>query len=95
MLSRAEDAFRDLKSPLAERPIIHQLEHRVEAHIFVYLLTFHLLVAIEKTLLDRNVHTSWETVRETLKTHQVSTIVLPTKNGRCLRICMASVCLWH
>jgi len=90
LLSRAEDAFRDMKSPLAERPIFHQLEHRVEAHIFVCLLAFHLLVAIEKTLLDRNVHTSWETVREALKTHQVSTVVLPTKNGRCLRIRMAS-----
>jgi hypothetical protein len=41
----------------------------VEAHIFVCLLAFHLFVAIEKTLLDRNVHTSWETVREALKTH--------------------------
>ena len=86
LLSRAEDAFRDLKSPLAERPIFHHLEHRVESHIFVCLLAFHLLVAIEQTLLDQGVHTSWATVREVLKTHQVSTVVLPTINGRCLRI---------
>jgi transposase len=90
LLSRAEDAFRDMKSPLAERPIFHQLERRVEAHIFVCLLAFHLLVAIEKTLLDQNVHKSWETVREALKTHQVSTVVLPTTDGRCRRIRMAS-----
>jgi transposase len=90
LLSRAEDAFRDMKSPLSERPIFHQLEHRVEAHIFVCLLAFHLLVAIEKTLLDQGVHTSWATVREALKTHQVSTVVLPTTNGRWLRIRMAS-----
>jgi hypothetical protein len=54
------------------------------------LLAFHLLVAIEKTLLDQGVHTSWATIRDALKTHQVSTVVLPTTNGRCLRIRMAS-----
>ena len=86
LLSHAEDAFRDMKSPLAERPIFHHLEHRVESHVFVCLLAFHLLVAIEKTLLDHGVHTSWATVRDVLKTHQVSTVVLPTINGRCLRI---------
>jgi transposase len=90
LLSRAEDAFRDLKSPLAERPIFHHLEHRVESHIFVCLLAFHLLVAIEQTLLDQGVHTSWATVREVLKTHQVSTVVLPTINGRCLRVRMGA-----
>src|SRR5215467_3018837 len=90
LLSRAEDAFRDMKSPLSERPIHHQKEHRVEAHIFVCLLAFHLLVAIEQTLLDEKVHTSWATVREALKTHQVSTVVLPTPDGRSLRIRMGS-----
>jgi transposase len=90
LLSHAEDAFRDMKSPLAERPIFHHLEHRVESHVFVCLLAFHLLVAIERTLLDQGVHTSWATVRDVLKTHQVSTIVLPTVNGRCLRIRMGA-----
>jgi transposase len=90
LLSRAEDAFRDMKSPLAERPIFHHLEHRVESHVFVCLLAFHLLVAIEKTLRDQGVHTSWATVRDVLKTHQVSTVVLPTINGRCLRIRMGA-----
>jgi transposase len=90
LLSRAEDAFRDMKTPLAERPIFHQHEHRVETHIFLCLLAFHLLVAIEKTLLDNGVHTSWATVRDSLKTHQVSTVVLPTKSGKCLRMRMAA-----
>ena len=35
LLSRAEDAFRDMKSPLAERPIFHHLEHRVESHVLM------------------------------------------------------------
>jgi transposase len=86
LLTRAENAFRDLKSPLGERPIFHHLEHRVEAHIFVCLLAYHLLISIEKTLLDKGIHSSWETVRDTLKTHQICTVVLPTSDGSCLRI---------
>jgi hypothetical protein len=50
----------------------------------------HLLVSIEKTLLDQGVHTSGATVRETLKTHQVVTIVLPTKKKMEPRICRSS-----
>ena len=86
LLSRAENAFRSMKSPLAERPIFHQIERRVETHIFLCVLAYHLLVAIEQTLLDQGVHTSWATVRETLKTHQVCTVVLPTDRGSVLRI---------
>jgi transposase len=86
LLTRAEAAFRTLKSPLGERPIFHHKEVRVEAHIFLCVLAYHLLMSIEKTLLDASVHTSWATVRETLKTHQVNTIVLPTDGGMVLRI---------
>ena len=86
LLTRAEAAFRSLKSPLEERPIFHHKEGRVEAHIFLCVLAYHLLISIEKTLLDGDVHTSWATVRETLKTHQINTIVLPTDGGMVLRI---------
>jgi transposase len=85
-LTRAESAFRAMKSPLAERPIFHHLERRVETHIFLCVLAYHLLVAIETTLLGHGLHTSWATVRETLATHQVVTIVLPTDGGRILKI---------
>ncbi len=89
-LTRAEAAFRAMKSPLAERPIFHQLERRVETHIFLCVLAYHLLVAIEKTLLDRGIHTSWWTIRQILKTHQICTIVLPTDRGKVLNIRKAS-----
>ncbi len=86
LLTRVENAFRNMKSPLAERPIFHQIERRVETHIFLCVLAYHLLVAIEKTLLDKGVHTSWGTVKEILRTHQVTTVVLPTDDGSVLRI---------
>jgi transposase len=86
LLTRVEAAFRALKSPLMERPIFHHLEHRVQTHIFLCVLAYHLLVAIEKRFLDRGVHTSWATLREQLSTHQVVTVVLPSMNGPALRI---------
>jgi hypothetical protein len=90
LLTRAENAFRNMKSPLAERPIFHQVERRVDTHIFLCILAYHLLVAMEKTLLDKQVHTSWATVRDILSTHQISTVVLPTNDGSELRIRQAS-----
>ena len=86
LLTRVEDAFRDMKSPLMERPIFHHLKDRVQTHIFLCVLAYHLLVAIEKRFLDQGVHTSWATLREQLSTHQVQTIVLPATNGQTLRI---------
>src|SRR6266699_2438666 len=34
LLTRVEDAFRDIKSPLMERPIFHHLQNRTQTHIF-------------------------------------------------------------
>ncbi len=90
LLTRVEAAFRALKSPLMERPIFHHLEHRVQTHIFLCVLAYHLVVAIEKRCLDQGRHTSWATLREQLSTHQVATVVLPTTEGRILKIRKAS-----
>jgi len=86
LLTRCENAFRNMKSPLCERPIFHQLKRRVETHIFLCILAYHLLVAIEKTLLNEGIHTSWLTVKDTLKTHQVATVILSTTSGEILKI---------
>ena len=86
LLTRVEAAFRAMKSPLLERPIFHQLEHRVQTHIFLCVLAYHLLVAIEKRFLDKGVHTSWWTLRQELSTHQVVTVVLPIPPRKVLKI---------
>ena len=86
LLTRVELACRDMKSPLMERPIFHHLEHRAQTHIFLCVLAYHLLVAIEKYFLDQQIHTSWWTLRQQLSTRQVVTVVLPTTDGPMLRI---------
>jgi hypothetical protein len=69
-----------------ERPIFHHLKHRTQTHIFLCVLAYHLLVAIEKRFLDKGIHTSWWTIRQQLSAHQVVTVVLLTANGRVLKI---------
>jgi len=86
LLTRVEDAFRDIKSPLMERPIFHHLKHRAQTHIFLCVLAYHLLAVIEQYFLDAGIHTSWGMLREELSTHQVVTVVLPTETGVVIRI---------
>jgi len=86
LLTRVENAFRDMKSPLMERPIFHQLEHRTQTHIFLCVLAYHLLVAIEHRFVQAGIYTSWRTLRQQLSTHQIVTVVLPTPDGHVLKI---------
>jgi len=86
LLTRAENGFRNMKSPLSERPIFHHFADRVQVHIFLCILAYHLLAAIEKLFLDKGIHTSWNTLREALATHQIVTVALPTDGGITFRI---------
>jgi hypothetical protein len=49
-LVAVEEAFKNLKGDLAIRPIFHQLEHRIEAHIFVAFLAYCLHVTLGRRL---------------------------------------------
>ena len=83
-LTEVEAAFKCLKSDLAMRPIHHQLEHRVEAHIFVAFLGYCLTVTLRKRL---EVHAPGLTPRavlEKLATIQMIEVWLPTTDGRWL-----------
>jgi len=73
-LGRVETAFRNMKSHLGFRPIFHQCEERADAHLFMSVLAYHLLQAIEHTLRQRGDTRSWWTIRNTLSTHQAYTL---------------------
>ena len=70
LLTRAEAAFRAMKSLLDKRPTFHRLQHRMQTHIFLCVLAYHLLVSIEKLCRDAGLHPSWATLREELTTHR-------------------------
>jgi transposase len=50
LLVTVEEAFKNLKGDLAIRPIFHQLEARIEAHVFVAFLSYCLHVTLARRL---------------------------------------------
>lgn len=87
-LTRAEDGFRALKSDLGLRPNFHQVEHRVDAHIFVTVLAYQLLCYIQRSMEQAGDHRCWNTIRRVLQPHCYTTIFPPTKSGTVYRIRM-------
>lgn len=91
VLLQAEEGFACLKGTLGLRPNFHQLGHRVEAHIFISVLAYHLLTWIRETLRAHGDYRDWKTLRRMLSTHSLVTTVLPLKDARVLRIRKASL----
>jgi transposase len=85
-LTEAEAAFRALKSELSIRPLFHQLEHRVKAHILVAFLGYALWVTLKHLLHRKNSKTTPARVLALLATVQSVDIVLPTTDGREIRL---------
>lgn len=81
MLTYVEDAFRKLKSNLGLRPIRHHKEERADGHLNITILAYPLLHAIEFTLQNNDITTTWPSIQRVLTTHTYSTITLPTVDG--------------
>lgn len=64
MLTRVEAAFRSLKSDLGLRPIWHRLNRRVEAHLFLSILAYHVLQSALYRLRLSGLSISWDTLRQ-------------------------------
>jgi len=81
-LTEVEAAFRTLKSELAIRPLFHQLEKRVKAHVLVAFLGYALQVTL-KHLLKRSAseYSPAEALKWLAEIRSVD-IVLPTVEGR-------------
>jgi transposase len=86
LLSRAEDGFAALKGDLGLRPNHHQLEGRVDAHIFTTVLAYQLLRYITYTLEQKGDHRDWPTLRRVLQTHCYATLTLPTRSGTVVHV---------
>jgi transposase len=81
-LSQVEEAFKNLKSDLAVRPIYHQLEHRIEAHIFVSFLAYCVHVSLREKARRLAPGLSARSVLEKLETVQMLDVHFPTTDGR-------------
>ena len=83
-LTQIEAAFKTLKSELGLRPIYHQLENRVEAHILVAFLAFALSATLKQRLQALAPGLTPRAVLEKLATIQMLDVCLPTTDGRWL-----------
>jgi transposase len=83
-LTQIEAAFKCLKSELGIRPIYHQVEQRVEAHILVAFLAYCLLVTLKQRLQAHAPGLTPRAVLDKLAAIQMLDVWFPTTDGRWL-----------
>ncbi len=85
-LTDLESAFRSLKTELGFRPVYHQKENRIDGHIFISILAYHLLHGIRYQLKAKGIHSSWQTLREVLASQCRITSSMKLENGKVVKI---------
>ncbi len=82
LLVEVEQAFKELKGDLAIRPIYHQTDERIEAHIFVAFLAYCLQVTLKQRLRSLAPGLTPRSVLEKMAAIQMVDVHLPTTDGR-------------
>ena len=83
-LVEVEAAFKTLKDDLSLRPIYHQLEHRIEAHIFVAFIAYCLHVTLRARLKPLAAGLTPRAVLDKFAAIQMIDVHFPTTDGRTL-----------
>jgi len=83
-LVEIEAAFKNLKDDLQLRPIYHQLQHRIEAHIFVAFIAYCLHVTLRARLRPVAAGLTPRAVLDKFSTIQMLDVMFPTTDGRTL-----------
>ena len=81
-LTEIEQAFKDLKHDLAIRPVFHQREARIEAHLFVSFIAYCLHVTLKNLARPHAPGLTPRAILETFATLQMVDVHLPTTDGR-------------
>jgi hypothetical protein len=81
-LVHVEEAFKNLKGDLAIRPIFHQSEQRIEAHILVAFLAYCVQITLTERLRSLAPGLSARSVLEKFAAMQMIDVHLPTTDGR-------------
>ena len=85
-LVEVEQAFKELKGDLSIRPIYHQNDERIEAHIFVAFMAYCLQVTLKKRLRALAPGLTPRSAIETMAAIQMVDVELPTTDGRTLTL---------
>jgi transposase len=81
-LTEVEQAFKELKNDLSLRPIYHQLEKRIEAHIFISFLAYCLQVTLKAKIKYSASGLTPRSVLEQFATMQMLDVRIPTTDQR-------------
>jgi transposase len=81
-LTEVEQAFKELKHDLAIRPIYHQTDERIEAHILVAFLAYCLQVTLKQRLRSRAPGLTPRSVLDKMSAIQMVDVHLPTTDAR-------------
>ena len=82
LLTQVEQAFKELKGDMLVRPIYHQKEKRIEAHIFISFLAYCLFVTLRNRLKPSADGLTSRSVFEVFQQMQMVDVHLPTTDGR-------------
>jgi hypothetical protein len=85
-LVAVEEAFKNLKGDLAIRPIFHQREARIEAHIFIAFLAYCLHITLKRRLAALAPGLTPRAVLEKFAAVQMIDVIVPTTDGRELKL---------
>ncbi len=77
-IREVESTFRCLKSDLNIRPVHHQNDQRIEAHIYLTLLAYQLVNTIRHMLKKKDINQDWKNITRTMATQTIQTILIPT-----------------
>lgn len=86
MLTEIESAFRSLKSELGMRPVYHQLERRIDGHIFISIIAYHILHTIRYQLKIHDINNSWEGIRKIMAMQLRTTTTMDLKIGGVVKL---------
>ena len=86
MLTDLEAVFRSLKSELGLRPIHHHKNARVDGHLFIAMLAYHLVHTLRIQLKAQGIHLSWESLRNQFAGQERVTVVLHRDDGQIYHI---------
>jgi transposase len=84
VLTEIEQAFKEIKQDLSIRPIYHQKDDRIEAHIFVSFLAYGLQVTLKQRAKAKAPGLTPRAILEKFKAVQMIDVHLPTTDGRVL-----------
>ena len=79
-----EDAFRFMKSSLGLRPVYHQKEHRVDGHLWITIMAYHLIQNCLYQLNKQGINHQWATIRDIMTSRVRVTMRAQVEDGKTL-----------